>query len=498
MPFVQVFTPSVITKQAISNFRFQLQSFGYSFDWDREISTCEPNFYKWTQYIFIQLLRKKLAYQKKVPVNWCPELRTILANEEVVNGRSERGNYPVVKKSIKQWLLKITDYSERLLKDLDQLDWPERTVEGQRNWIGKSQGVRIIFPVKNSHQKKIEIFTTRPDTVFGVTFMILSPEHPLVKDIISEEQKSTIIEYQKQAQSLSDVERKTAKNKTGVFTGTCVIHPFTNKEIPVWVSDYVLMDYGTGAIMAVPAHDEKDYEFAQKFQLPVQSVIQSDKIPFVGDGTHTHSDFLNGLDNKAAIQKCIQEIEKIQCGKGETQYRLKDWIFSRQRYWGEPFPVVYFKDRVEAVREEELPVLLPETAHYEPSEKGEPPLARQVDFMKYTDSKKGTQGTRDSNTMPGTAASSWYFLRYTDPYNNTSPFDFENQKYWMPVDLYVGGPEHTVGHLLYARFWQKFLYDLKMVSHEEPFKKLVHQGMILGEDKQKCLNPVGMWPIRIP
>ena len=484
--------PSEITHQAINNFRFQLKSFGYSFDWSREISTCEPDFYKWTQFIFIQLFKKKLAYQKKVPVNWCPALRTTLANEEVVNGRSEREGHLVVKKPVEQWLLKITDYSDRLLKGLDHLDWPERTIEGQKNWIGKSQGACIFFPVKSRNsQKSVEVFTTRPDTLFGVTFMVLSPEHPLVNKIVSEKQRPEVIQYQKQAQSLSDVERKTAKNKTGVFSGAYVLHPFTNKEIPVWIADYVLMDYGTGAIMAVPAHDEKDYEFAYKFHLPVQPVIQSEDLPFVGDGVHIHSDFLNGLDNEKAIQKMIEQIEKTQCGKRETQYKLKDWVFSRQRYWGEPVPVVHFKDKTIPVSERELPVLLPETAHYEPSEKGEPPLERQLNFIKYIDPKSGTHGVRDSNTMPGSAASSWYFLRYTDPNNNTSPFDFESQQYWMPVDLYVGGPEHTVGHLLYARFWQKFLYDMKMVSHKEPFTKLVHQGMILGEDKQKMSKSRG-------
>ncbi len=482
--------PSVITHQAIDHFRFQLKSFGYSFDWGREISTCEPEFYKWTQVLFLKFLKHKLAYRKKIPVNWCPELRTILANEEVVDGKSERGGHPVIKKPVQQWLLKITRYADRLLEGLKVLDWPERTREGQRNWMGKSLGARIVFPVKNS-EEVIEIFTTRADTLFGVSFMALSPEHPLVIKITKPEQKQAVLQYQQQSLKSSDVERKTSKHKTGVFTGAYVLHPFTKKEIPVWVSDYVLMDYGTGAIMAVPAHDDKDYEFAKKFQLPVVPVIASDSLPYTGDGPHINSDFLNGLGGRAAIQKMCGQIAQSGCGKKEIQYKLKDWVFSRQRYWGEPFPVVYFKEKLHPLSEKELPVKLPETTHYRPSEDGKPPLARHKEFMQYRDPLTGREGLRDSHTMPGYAASSWYFLRYTDPHNNQSPFDFEKQKYWMPVDLYVGGPEHTVGHLLYARFWQQFFYDLKMVSHKEPFKKLVHQGMILGEDGQKMSKSRG-------
>ena len=487
--------PSVIIKQAINNFCRQLKSFGYSFDWEREISTCEPNYYKWTQYLFIKFFKNNLAYQKKVPVNWCPALRTILANEEVVDGKSEVGGHEVIRKPVKQWLLAITKYADRLLKDLSTIDWPERTIEGQKNWIGKSTGARIYFSVKNS-DKTIEVFTTRPDTLFGSTFLVLSPEHPLLEEITVKEQKQAVQKYKKKVQSVSDVDRKAAENKTGVFTGNYALHPFTKEEIPIWTADYVLMDYGTGAIMAVPAHDDRDFEFAKKFKLAIKKVIECDTLPFIGDNQHINSDFLNNLNTEQAITKMIQELEKNKYGKKEIQYKLKDWIFSRQRYWGEPFPVVHFtnaegKQETKTIDEKELPVQLPETTHYEPSEAGEPPLARQSDFINYTDPKTGEQGKRDDNTMPGYAASSWYFLRYTDPKNNKAPFDFEKQKYWMPVDLYVGGPEHTVGHLLYSRFWQKFFYDQKIVSHPEPFKKLVHQGMILGGDNQKMSKSRG-------
>lgn len=482
--------PSVITHQAIDNFRRQLKSFGYSFDWDREISTCEPEYYRWTQLLFLKFFKEGLAYQKKVPVNWCPALKTILANEEVVDGKSEVGGHPVIKTPIKQWLLSITKYAERLLKDLDLLDWPERTMEGQKNWIGRSEGARILFPIKNN-TKTIEVFTTRPDTLFGVTFMVLSPEHPLTAEITTEKYKKDVLAYQERALHISDVDRKAAEDKTGVFTGSYAIHPFTKEKIPIWTADYVLMDYGTGAIMSVPAHDERDFDFAKKFKLPIKKIMECEELPFIEDSVHIQSDFLNGLNKEEAIKKAIEEIEKNKYGKKEIQYKLKDWIFSRQRYWGEPFPVVHFKNKTKAIDEKELPVLLPETTHYEPTEKGEPPLARHPEFINYKDPQTGETGKREGSTMPGYAASSWYFLRYTDPKNNKAPFDFEKQKYWMPVDLYVGGPEHTVGHLLYARFWQKFLYDKKMVSHKEPFTKLVHQGMILGEDSQKMSKSRG-------
>ncbi len=482
--------PSIITRQAIDNFRRQLKSFGYSFDWKRELSTCDPDFYKWTQWIFIKFFEKGLAYQKKTPVNWCPAIKTILANEEVVDGKSERGNHPVIKKWVEQWLLAITKYSDRLLEGLKTLDWPNKTIEGQRNWIGKSFGAKIFFSVKNT-KHVIEVFTTRPDTLFGVTFMVLSPEHSLVGKITHSTKKPDVDRYKKSAESLSQVARKTSENKTGVFAGAYAIHPFTKKEIPIWIADYVLMDYGTGAVMAVPAHDERDFQFAKKFDLPIKQVIEADKLPFMNEGVHINSDFINGCDNETAIQKIIHQLEQKKCGKGEIQYKLKDWIFSRQRYWGEPFPLVHFKDKVRAVNESELPVELPKTTHYGPSDGREAPLAKNSQFVDYTDPKTGEKGKRDTNTMPGYAGSSWYFLRYTDTKNKKAPFDFEKQKYWMPVDLYVGGSEHTVGHLLYARFWQKVLYDMKLVSQEEPFTKLVHQGMILGEDGQKMSKSRG-------
>ncbi len=486
--------PSVITHQAIQNFRLQLKSFGYSFDWSREVNTCSPKYYRWTQFLFLKFFKAQLAYRKKTPVNWCPALKTILANEEVIDGKSERGGHPVVKKPVRQWMLAITKYAERLLESLKHLNWPERTIEGQKNWIGKSEGAKILFPVKNHSEVSIEVFTTRPDTLFGVTFMVLSPEHPLVETITTDKQKPAVRSYQEKARHMSDVERKKGTGKTGVDTGAFVLHPFTKESIPIYVADYVLMDYGTGAIMAVPAHDERDFAFAQAFHLPITQVIKKpdgEDTAWTGDGPHINSSFLNGLGNKEAIEKTIHQLEKTRYGQRETQYKLKDWVFSRQRYWGEPFPIVHFREGAKAVAEGELPVTLPKTVHYAPSEEGEPPLAREEGFIKYTDPKTGAVGQREDSTMPGYAGSSWYFLRYTDPHNDKEPFDFEQQKYWMPVDLYVGGPEHTVGHLLYARFWQKFLYDCKMVSHEEPFKELKHQGMILGEDSQKMSKSRG-------
>lgn len=473
--------PEKITNQAIDNFRKQLKSFGYSFDWSREISTCDPSYYKWTQFLFKIFYKKKLAYQADMAVNWCPALRTVLANEEVLEGKSERGGHEVLRVSKKQWLLKITQYCERLIKDLEEVDWPESTKMAQKNWIGKSEGALITFFLKGKTDQ-LEVFTTRPDTLFGASYMVLAPEHPLVEKITTPEQKEKVKDYQNICLSKSDLERKSSQNKTGVWTGAYATHPITNKDLPIWISDYVLMDYGTGAIMAVPAHDERDYEFASQFHLKILPVIQSPTLPFEGDGDYINSEHkdisLKGLSKKAACEKMISYLEETKKGKREIQYKLRDWLFSRQRYWGEPFPVVTDKKGIQfAVPDEELPVELPPTANYEPSEKGEPPLARIKDFVNYKH-----QGTRETDTMPGSAASSWYFLRYTDPHNEKAPFDFKEQKYWMPVDLYVGGSEHSVGHLLYSRFWQKVLFDEGLVSDKEPFKKLVHQGVILGED----------------
>lgn len=488
--------PAETTKKAVNNFRRQLQSFGFSFDWQREVSTCEPNFYRWTQQIFLRLFERGLAYQKEVPVNWCPALRTVLANEEVVDGVSERGGHPVVRVPMKQWMLKITDYAERLLNDLDKVDWPERTKEGQRNWIGRSEGARIFFAIEGG-RNKLEIFTTRPDTIFGATFMVLAPEHPLVAEITTAGQKAEVAKYQDQAAKKAEVDRKSSTAKSGVFTGAYALNPLLaakdpKARIPIWIADYVLMDYGTGAIMAVPGHDSRDFEFAQAHNLPICRVLASDgDLPFEGEGDLIESGFLNGLSKTEAITRVCQELEKLGLGEKKVTYKLRDWLFSRQRYWGEPFPIVHTESGVRALSDDELPVLLPEVADYEPTEKGEPPLARVKSFVEYKNPKTGERGHRETDTMPGSAGSSWYFLRYTDPTNDQAAFDFEAQKYWMPVDLYVGGPEHTVGHLLYARFWQKVLFDAGLVSHDEPFKKLAHQGTVLGPDGQRMSKSRG-------
>ena len=418
-------------------------------------------------------------------MNWCPALKTVLANEEVVDGKSERGGHPVVRKPMKQWMLKITDYADRLAEDLSKIDWPNRTKEGQRNWIGKSVGAELAFAIQDS-DKKVEVFTTRPDTLFGVTFMVLSPEHPLVPEITTEAQKSDIESYIKIAASKSELDRKSATDKTGVFTGAYAINPLNQEQIPIWIADYVLMDYGTGAIMAVPGHDERDFEFATQFSLPVKRVLESDQdLPFVGDGILCNSDFLNGLKKDDAIAKMLTHLEEQGIGTKMQQYKLRDWLFSRQRYWGEPFPIWHKDGEALEVPLNDLPVVLPEVANYEPTEDGKPPLSQNSDWVTYNG------GERETDTMPGSAGSSWYFLRYTDPDNTDSFADIERQKYWMPVDLYVGGPEHTVGHLLYSRFWQKVLFDAGLVSTDEPFHKLAHQGMLLGLDGEKMSKSRG-------
>ncbi len=473
--------PEKTTQRAIDNFRRQLKSFGYSFDWGREISTCDPSYYKWTQWLFKIFYKRKLAYQANMAVNWCPALRTVLANEEVIDGKSEIGGHAALRVLRKQWMLKITQYGERLIKGLDNVDWPERTKTAQKNWIGKSEGALIQFPIKNS-KEILEAFTTRPDTLFGASYMVLAPEHPLIPQITTESQSQEVKIYQKKCQSKSEVQRMSDQNKTGVWTGSYAKHPLTNEDLPIWISDYALMDYGTGAIMAVPAHDKRDYEFASQFNLKILPVIQSPELPFEGEGPYINSESkdisLKGLNKASAREKMISYLERAKKGERRVQYKLRDWLFSRQRYWGEPFPIVHSKKGIShAVPDEELPVLLPSVADYEPSAEGEPPLARVKNFVQYKD-----QGQRETDTMPSSAGSSWYFLRYADPKNDKAPFSFEAQKYWMPVDLYVGGSEHSVGHLLYARFWQKALFDEGLVSHEEPFKKLAHQGVILGED----------------
>lgn len=483
--------PAITTEKAIHSYRNTLQNFGFSFDWSREISTCDSKYYKWTQFIFTKLWEKGLAYQKEVPVNWCPELRTVLANEEVVDGKSERGGHPVIRMPMKQWMLKITDYAERLLQDLEKIDWPDRTKEGQKNWIGKSEGALVTFQV-NEHNHSFQVFTTRPDTLFGVTFMVLAPEHPLVKKISTSAQVAAVDKYIDQSSRKLEVERKAAVEKSGVFTGAYATHPLTQIKIPIWISDYVLMEYGTGAIMAVPGHDARDFEFAQKFSLPVQRVLESvESLPFEGEGKLCNSQFLDGFTKTQAIQKMIEHLTTKKIGEKLVQYKLRDWLFSRQRYWGEPFPVVHHPTKgIQTLPVSELPVVLPEVADYQPSAEGEAPLARNKAWVEYQ-YPDGTQGIRETDTMPGSAGSSWYFLRFTDPHNENAPFSFEAQKYWMPVDLYVGGPEHTVGHLLYARFWQKVLFDAGLVSHPEPFQKLAHQGMILGADGEKMSKSRG-------
>jgi len=478
--------PKITTEKAMNDYRATLKSYGFGFDWSREISTCDPDYYKWTQYIFLKLFEKGLAYQKEVPVNWCPALKTVLANDEIVDGKSERGGHPVLRVPMRQWMLKITDYAERLLNDLDKIDWPERTKEGQRNWIGKSVGASCKFKIASTADE-LEIFTTRPDTIFGASFMVLAPEHPLVERITTPDQAKHVSEYVENTAKKSEVDRKASTEKTGAFTGAYAINPLNQKQIPIWIADYVMMDYGTGAIMAVPGHDERDFEFAKKFNLPVLRVLESEtELPFTGEGKLCNSDFLNGLTKVEAIQRMSDHLEKSGLGKKQTQYKLRDWLFSRQRYWGEPFPMYTdAQGQVKAIAYDELPVTLPDVANYEPSETGEPPLANNKDWVNY----KG--GHRITDTMPGAAGSSWYFFRYADPHNTAEPFNKEIANYWMPVDLYVGGPEHTVGHLLYARFWTKVLFDVGLSTVDEPFRKLAHQGIILAPNGERMSKSRG-------
>ncbi len=482
--------PQITTRNAIESFRATLQRYGFSFDWSREISTCEPDYYKWTQAIFLKLFEKGLAYQKEVPVNWCPALKTVLANDEVVDGKSERGGHPVMRVPMKQWMLKITDYAERLLNDLDKLDWPERTKEAQRNWIGKSEGATVKFKVSvpGAMDEILEIFTTRPDTIYGVTFMVLAPEHPLVRQITTAEQTNAVALYVEDTSKKSEVDRKAATEKTGVFTGGFAKNPVSGEAIPIWISDYVMMDYGTGAIMAVPGHDERDFEFALKFNIPIKRVLESETdLPFTGEGKLCNSGFLNGLMKTEAITKMCEHLEKERLGQKQIQYKLRDWLFSRQRYWGEPFPILHSLDGTSrGVPLNELPVILPEVANYEPSDSGEAPLSNNKAWVEYSNGVH-----RETDTMPGAAGSSWYFFRYTDPKNNHEAFSQQAARYWMPVDLYVGGAEHTVGHLLYARFWTKVLFDVGLSPVDEPFKKLAHQGMILGPDGEKMSKSRG-------
>lgn len=487
--------PDITTKKNIATFTRQLKSLGFSYDWEREIATSNVDYYKWTQWIFVQLYNKGLAYEDHINVNWCPNLKTVLANEEVVDGKSEVGGHPVIQKKMNQWMLKITEYAERLLVDIDDVDWPESIKEMQRNWIGKSEGATIKFQV-DATTESIEVFTTRPDTLFGATYMVISPEHPLVSKITTSEHKATIAKYQDACKAKNDLERtELNKDKTGVFTGSYAINPANNKLIPIWIADYVLMTYGTGAIMSVPAHDERDYEFAKKFNLPIVQVLEGGNIEeaaHTGDGKHINSDFLNGLDKAEGVKKMIAWLEDKKLGTKKINYKLRDWIFSRQRYWGEPFPLLKYEDgTIRCLDADELPVTLPELEKFEPSGVGESPLANATEWLWITDPKTGKKAKRETNTMPNWAGSCWYYLRFCDPKNEKEPWNADIEKYWMPVDLYVGGAEHAVLHLLYARFWHKVLFDLGFVSTKEPFKKLVNQGLILASDGEKMSKSRG-------
>ncbi|MDM5299158.1 leucine--tRNA ligase [Bacillus pumilus] len=487
--------PAIFTEENINNFRRQIQSLGFSYDWDREINTTDPNYYKWTQWIFLKLYEKGLAYIDEVPVNWCPALGTVLANEEVIDGKSERGGHPVERRPMKQWMLRITAYADRLLEDLEDIDWPESIKDMQRNWIGRSEGAHVHFEVEG-HDEQFTVFTTRPDTLFGATYAVLAPEHALIEKITSADQKEAVNAYIKDIQSKSDLERTDlAKTKTGMFTGAFAINPINGEKMPIWIADYVLATYGTGAIMAVPAHDERDYEFAQTFDLPIKEVVEGGDIgkeAFTGDGKHINSDFLNGLEKEEAIQKAIAWLEEHQKGEKKVTYRLRDWLFSRQRYWGEPIPIIHWEDGTSsAVSEEDLPLILPKTTEIKPSGTGESPLANIQDWVEVVDPVTGKKGRRETNTMPQWAGSCWYFLRYIDPHNSEELASSEKLKKWLPIDVYIGGAEHAVLHLLYARFWHKFLYDIGVVPTKEPFMKLFNQGMILGENNEKMSKSKG-------
>ncbi|MFD1040165.1 leucine--tRNA ligase [Virgibacillus byunsanensis] len=487
-------SPAEFTQKNIATFKRQIQELGFSYDWDREINTTDPNYYKWTQWIFTKLYEKGLAYLDEVAVNWCPALGTVLANEEVIDGKSERGGHPVVRKPMKQWMLKITAYADRLEKDLEELDWPESIKDMQRNWIGRSEGAEVTFSI-DGNGDEFTAFTTRPDTLFGATYAVLAPEHPLVDKITSKEQKATVDSYKTKIQTKSDLERTDlAKDKTGVFTGAYAINPVNNKKMPIWVADYVLMSYGTGAIMAVPAHDERDYEFATKFELPIVEVVTGGDISteaYTGNGKLVNSGFLNNFDKDTAITKMIEWLEENNKGTKKVTYRLRDWLFARQRYWGEPIPVIHWEDgTMTTVPEDELPLELPKMTEIKPSGTGESPLANS-DWVNVVDPDTGMKGRRETSTMPQWAGSCWYFLRFIDPNNTEKLADPEALKEWLPVDIYIGGAEHAVLHLLYARFWHKFLYDIGVVPTKEPFMKLFNQGMILGEGNEKMSKSKG-------
>ncbi len=488
--------PAIFTKQNIDNFRRQIKELGFSYDWDREINTTDPGYYKWTQWIFTKLFEQGLAYVDEVAVNWCPALGTVLANEEVIDGKSERGGHPVERRPMKQWMLKITAYADRLLEDLEELDWPESIKDMQRNWIGRSEGAEVTFKVDGHDNEEVKVFTTRPDTLFGATYMVLAPEHKLVNVITTAEQQEEVDSYKAKVAAKSDLERtELSKDKTGVFTGAFAVNPVNGESIPIWIADYVLVSYGTGAIMAVPAHDERDYEFAKKFDLNIREVVAGGNVEeeaYAGDGEHVNSDFLNGLGKEEAIRNMIDWLEANHYGKKQITYRLRDWLFSRQRYWGEPIPIIHWEDgTMTTVPESELPLALPKMKEIKPSGTGESPLANAHDWIEVTDPETGMKGRRETNTMPQWAGSCWYYLRFIDPDNTEALADPEKLKKWLPVDIYIGGAEHAVLHLLYARFWHKVLYDIGVVTTKEPFQKLFNQGMILGENNEKMSKSKG-------
>ena len=485
--------PAEFTKKNIATFKKQLKMLGLSFDWDKEVSTCDPNFYKWTQWIFKQLYNDGLAKLVEMPVNWCEGLGCVLSNDEVINGKSERGGYPVIRKNMKQWVLDIPKYADILLNGLEDIDWPESTKEIQRNWIGRSEGAEVTFNIDGFENLSFTVFTTRPDTLFGSTYCVFAPEHELVEKITTNEQKDEINNYIKLAASKSDLERtELNKEKTGVFTGSYTINPVNGKRIPIWISDYVLSTYGTGAIMAVPAHDQRDYEFAKKFNLEIIPVLEGGDISneaFTGDGLHINSSFLNDLNKEDAIKKMISWLEEKGIGKRKVNYKLREWIFARQRYWGEPIPIVYLDDEMKALADSDLPLELPELEDYAPSKSGASPLDKATDWVNTT--FEGKPARRETSTMPGSAGSSWYFLRYIDPHNDKEIANKKLLEHWLPVDLYMGGPEHAVGHLLYSRFWNNYLYNKGYVPVKEPFAKLRHQGMILGPNGEKMSKSKG-------
>ena len=493
--------PKETTHQNVSNFKKQINSLGFSYDWSREINTTDPNYYKWTQWIFMQLYNKGLAYEQEVAVNWCPELKAVLANEEVVNGKSDIGGHPVVRLPMRQWILKITDYAESLLDGLDDLDWPENIKELQKNWIGKSEGVELGFDI-DGHNDSINVYTTRPDTLFGASYMVLAPEHTLIHSIVTDEQRSKVEAYIEETKKKSDFDRtEVNKDKTGVFTGSYAINPFSKEKIEIWIADYVLISYGTGAIMAVPGHDERDWEFASKYNLPIVEVVEGGDVSKAAYTAKGNAKIINSSNDKTlsmdglsvdqAIKEAILFIEKNSIGKATVNYKLRDWLFSRQRYWGEPFPLIHKDDSVELIQEKDLPVMLPEVENYKPSDDGKSPLSLVKNWVEVKDESGNIIGLRETNTMPQWAGSCWYFLRFTDPNNTNEAWSKEKENYWMPVDLYIGGQEHAVLHLLYSRFWHHVLYDLDLVSTKEPFKKLYNQGMILGDDGTKMSKSRG-------